>query len=112
MYADAGVQRYDGAHLVTDRITTDLPSLAREVAKSTAENVGAGTGGSGMAEAQVVHLQANICSMSLATSLHRVAIVSMTCLGHCCGYAHVHKIRRLLCTSMFGNMFLSEGTVA
>ena len=37
MYADGGVQRHDQAHLVTDRITTDLPALARQVAQSAAE---------------------------------------------------------------------------
>ena len=37
MYADGGLQRHDQAHLVSDRITTDLPALARQVAQSAAE---------------------------------------------------------------------------
>jgi len=59
MYADGGLQRHDQAHLVNDRITTDLPALARQVAQSAAE---APTIGSGDIRNQ--HHQAQVSSTS------------------------------------------------
>ncbi len=59
MYADGGLQRHDQAHLVSDRITTDLPALARQVAETAAQ---APTIGSGDISTQ--HHQAQVSSIS------------------------------------------------
>ena len=91
MYADAGVQRHDSAHLVNDRVTTELPSLARQVVRSAAEDAC----NSASAET-VTGNQAQVLPRNLANTCCRGVTI---CVGHALTLSASQRGRRCWCTA-------------